>query len=163
MLATTQRETANLTTEIVNPIIQAARDVFDMMLGCKVARRNLALQSRETPFHDVTAVIGLSGGCVGSICLSFPKETVFGIVQTLLDHEVDHIDSVVCDAVGEFTNMVAGSAKEKLTELQLNMGLPNIVHGSDHHVDFPSQSQPLVVHFDSDFGPFMVVFGFIRR
>lgn len=155
--------TASLTTSIVNPVLEATVDTFDMMLDCQVKKRQLSLKTHETPFMAITAVIGLTGKAVGAICLSFSQEAAFEAVRRLTDVEVTEVNGLVCDAVGEFANVIAGSAKDRIVQMEMEMGLPNVVRGTNHQIDFPSNSQPLCVIYDSDIGPFMVVFGFVSK
>jgi len=112
-------------------------------------------------FNDITSVICLSGTTNGSICLSFPKQTAFEAVNRMLEMMPTEIDELVCDAVGEFSNVVGGSAKDKMKDPSMNLGLPNVIYGENHHIEFPSSAKPMYVKYDSDIGPFMVLFGFI--
>ncbi len=154
---------ASLTASIVNPILLATIETFDMMLSCKVSRKSLAIKTPETAFYGITAVIGLTGTAAGTICVSFPQETAFACVRRLLDMEFTEVNALVCDSVGEFANMIAGSAKDKLSQAALNLGIPTVVRGEKHHVDFPSNSQPMCVTYESELGPFMIAFGFVNR
>lgn len=154
---------ASMTSQIVNPIISATVDTFSMMLDSTITRTGLGLKKPETSLYDITAIIGLSGKAAGSFCLSFPNATAFETVHRMVDVDVQEVTPLVCDTVGEFANVIAGSAKDKLTSLELEMGLPNIVHGPSHNVEFPSNSQPMLATFDSDVGPFMLAFGFVER
>ncbi len=152
---------ASLTAKIINPVLEATIETFDIMLGCAVTRKELNLKTRETPFHDITAVIGLSGTTNGTICLSLPKETAFEAVFRMLEMRPEEIDELVCDAVGEFSNVVGGTAKDKIKDPDMHLGLPNVIYGENHHVEFPTQAHPMYVKYDSDIGPFMVLFGFV--
>ncbi|QDU79501.1 hypothetical protein Pla110_12110 [Polystyrenella longa] len=154
---------ASMTSQIVNPIISATIDTFGMMLDSTITRTGLGLKKPDTSFYDITAIIGLSGKSAGSFCLSFPATTAYETVHRMLDMEVSDITPLVCDTVGEFANVIAGSAKDKLTSMELEMGLPNIIHGPSHNVEFPSNAQPMLATFDSEVGPFMLAFGFVER
>lgn len=154
---------ANLTASIINPVLEATIEAFEIMLGSSVTRKELQLKTRETPFNDITSVICLSGTISGSICLSFPKQTAFEAVNRMIDMMPETIDPLVCDAVGEFSNVVGGSAKDKMNDPTMNLGLPNVIHGENHHIEFPSEASPMYVKYDSDIGPFMVLFGFVAK
>jgi chemotaxis protein CheX len=159
----TSAAAASLTAEIVNPVISATIDTFGMMLGCKATRKRLFLKTPETSYYPITAVIGLSGKASGSVCLSLSREAAFQTVKRILEIDVDEITGLVTDAVGEFANMIVGSAKGKISGLELEMGLPNIVTGERIQIEFPSCSQPICVEFDSEIGPFMICCGFISK
>ena len=154
---------ASLTTSIVNPILQSTIETFDLMLDCKVVRKGLSIKTHDTPFFGITAVISLMGEGSGSICLSFPNTTAFEAIRRMTDLEFTEVTSMVCDAVGEFANVIAGSAKDKITQLSLELGIPTVVRGDNHLIEFPSNSQPMCIDYDSDIGPFMIAFGFVQK
>lgn len=156
-------ETASLTTEIVNPVIQSTLETFDLMMDVRCWKKGLALLTPETPYYAVSAVISLTGRVAGSLCLSFDRTTAFGAVKAMLDMDIDEVNGLVCDTVGEFANVIAGNAKDKVTELDLEIGIPNIIRGENHRIEFPSSCQPFCADFDSDIGPFRIMFGFVAR
>ena len=145
--------------EYINPFVNATIEAFDKMLGCEVHRGALTLKTApQTPF-EISGVIGLSGNAIGTVVLSFSKELALKAAGTLLMTEMTEITSDVVDAVGELTNMVAGSAKSKLEELQLSISLPNVITGSGHEIRFPSEVTPICIPFESPWGPLTVEVG----
>ncbi|MCA9073352.1 MAG: chemotaxis protein CheX, partial [Planctomycetaceae bacterium] len=110
-MTTTTRPVSELTAAIVNPLMMATNDVFSMMLGCKPSRDGLSLKTDQTPTHELSAVIGVTGKAVGTIVFSVDRGTAFAIVDRMLGIEVTEINAEVRDAVGEVTNMIAGAAK----------------------------------------------------
>lgn len=151
---------AAVTTQIVNPLVASIRETFSMMLGCETKRLDLGLRGYSSALFEISAIIGVSGRARGAICLSFAPPTALKICSSFLELEKKRIDAEVADALGEMVNMVAGSTKAKLN-IGLNMGLPNVVRGVDHKVDFPTDSHPMRMNFDSEAGLFLVDFGFI--
>lgn len=152
-----------MTAEYVNPVISATRDVFEMMLGCTPKRSGLQLKGPGSPSHDVSAVIGVTGPvCRGTIVLCFSKGVAIQAFERILGSVQSEINGEVCDAVGELTNMIAGSAKAQLAHLDLSISLPNIVVGRDHKVMYSSEVQPICILFDSEIGEFLIEVGFSR-
>jgi chemotaxis protein CheX len=151
------------TTLVVNPLLQATIEAFSTMLDCTVKRKSLAIKTSDTPFYGITAVIALTGKIVGTVCLSFPTATALTAVKRILDMDEDHVSPIVCDCVGEFANVIAGGAKNRLSEYDLDLGIPNIIRGESHLIEFARNSQPMAVTFDSDIGPFMLAFGFVQK
>ncbi|MAG94298.1 MAG: chemotaxis protein CheX [Planctomycetaceae bacterium] len=154
---------ASLTTEIMNPVVESTVELFDMMLGCPARRRELTLITGRAPLHPVSAFIGLSGLAVGSICVTLPRRTAFAAVYRMVEERCTEVNSLVVDTVGEFANIIAGNAKAKLDNMHLEMGLPNVVIGGNQLVGFPSGSNPMCLTFDSEIGPFSIIFGFIPK
>ena len=149
-----------LTADYINPIISATRSVFEMMLGCSPTRTGLFLKQEGAPYHEVSAVIGVSGRASGTIVVSLSREAACRVLERMVGIEADEINGEVCDAVGELTNMIAGAAKAQLSRYELSISLPNVLSGKGHVVHFPSEIQPLVVTFDSEIGPLTIEAGF---
>ncbi|MBM4001483.1 MAG: chemotaxis protein CheX [Planctomycetes bacterium] len=145
--------------ELVNPFLTAARDVFQTMFECDLVRGTPSLKRACGPELDVSGMIGLSGDYQGMVVLSLGRETAIRAAEILLGHRPGDIDEDVVDAVGEITNMIAGSAKAMLGKPNLNLGLPTVVCGAFHFVRFPTSSVPIVLPFDSPLGPICIEIG----
>jgi chemotaxis protein CheX len=145
--------------EYINPFVIATVEAFEKMLGCEVRRGALTLKTGRNPNYEISGVIGLSGNAIGTVVLSFSKEVALKAAGVLLMTEMTEISADVVDAVGELTNMVAGSAKSKLEELELSISLPNVITGSGHEIRFPSEVTPICIPFESPWGPLTVEVG----
>ena len=146
--------------EYINSFISALDHTFQTMLDCEVKRGQAALKENFAPKFEVSGVIGLSGKAVGTVVLSFSKEVAMQAASHMLMSENTEINDDVVDAVGELTNMVAGSAKSQLAEYQLMVSLPNVITGRDHEVRFPSNVRPICVPFMTKWGPLALEVGF---
>ena len=132
------------TAKIINPVLSSVIETFETMLNSSVERGAVELRQPGESLHDISALVGISGKVKGSVCISFPVETAVRIVDRFLggSNDTEALDLVpeitpdVIDALGEVVNMVGGSAKSKLN-MGLNIGLPNVVHGHNHGIDFP--------------------------
>lgn len=150
-------------TQIVNPIIECTFETFNLMMGVNCRKTGLALKAEGDLFYPISAVIGLTGQVAGTLCLNFSKAAALEAVKRMVDVELEEITSLVCDTVGEFANVIAGSAKDRVAELDLQIGIPTIIRGESLQIDFPSECRPICVDFESDIGPFKIVFGFVDR
>ncbi len=148
------------TAECINPVLSATRSVFETMLNCTPTRTGLVLKENMSPRYELSAVIGISGKIAGTIVLSLSKAAAMEVLNRMVGIEATTINSDVCDAVGELTNMIAGSAKAQMERLQLSISIPNIVSGKDHEIHYPSNVQPICLIFDSEVGPFAIELGF---
>ncbi len=108
--------------------------------------------------YDISGIIGLAGGVVGSVVLSFPKETAMKIVASFIGEDVPDVNKDVLDAIGELTNIVAGSAKKIFYEQghHFKISLPNVVYGKDHKINRARDVPCISVTFSSDAGPFAI-------
>lgn len=155
--------TASSATQIVNPIIECTFETFEMMMGVKCRKTGIGLKTAETNLFPISAVIALTGSIAGTLCLNFSRVAALEAVKRMVDVELDEITSLVCDTVGEFANVIAGSAKDRVADLDLQIGIPTIIRGESLQIDFPSECRPICVDFESDIGPFKIVFGFVER
>lgn len=149
-----------VTAEYVNPVISAARSVFEMMLECVPTRTGLRLRSTNAARHEISAVIGISGRAAGTIVVNLSQQAACEALKRMVGIETTEITRDVCDAVGELTNMIAGTAKAQLVKYELSISLPNVISGNDHTIHFPSEVQPMVIEFESEIGPFTIEVGF---
>jgi len=156
----TATPTSSLTAEYINPVISATVNVFETMLGCTPRRTSLSLKTENAPLHELSAVIGVSGKAAGTIVLSLSTQTALGVLEAMLGIVETEINTEVCDATGELTNMIAGAAKAQLEKYDLSISIPNIISGKGHEIHYPSRVQPFCITFDSDLGPFAIEIGF---
>lgn len=138
----------------VNPFIRATSETFKTMLNIDLEIKNPELKNEAKHTYDVSGVIGLSGEAQGIISLSFPKELSLDIVSQLLGMEINTIGPDVTDGIGEIVNIVAGYAKQYLTEYKLSISLPNVVIGSGHTIAVPSGVPTIIVPLKFEKGEF---------
>jgi len=151
---------SSLTAECVNPVISATRTVFETMLGCTPVRSALSLKETKASRYDISAVIGITGKASGTIVVSLSLETALQVLNRMAGIEATEINREVADAVGELTNMIAGSAKCHMEKLELSISIPNLVSGKNHEVHYPSNVQPICISYESEIGPFAIEVGF---
>ncbi len=144
--------------EYINPFIESVVEVFGTMLETDVARGDVGVsRSGSSNPRDIMALIGLSGPARGTVALSFPTATALALVRKLLGMETAVVDDTVSDGVAEIVNMVAGSAKAKLTSgggPPIDLSLPTVVRGRNFEVEYPTKSVWLEVAFQSSLGDF---------
>jgi chemotaxis protein CheX len=145
--------------EYINPFLAAAIHVFDTMLNCRLTRGQPFLKNGSQPQHEVSGVIGLSGNAKGTVVLSLSREAAIEAAAAMSGERSDSINADVRDAIGELTNMIAGSAKAKLEQFSLSVSLPTVITGKGHCVDFPRQVTPICIPFECEWGTVAVEVG----
>ena len=140
--------------EYINPFITAVNTTFSTVVDCTVERGAPRLQTPGEELFAVSGVIGLSGNAIGSVVLSVSEEVALKVTSVMLMTETTVINNDVIDAIGELTNMIAGSAKSKLEELQLSISLPTVVTGQGHVLSFPREVTPICIPFSTPWGSF---------
>jgi chemotaxis protein CheX len=146
--------------EYINPFITSLAMAFQTMLGCEVERGTLSLKESDTPLHDYSGVIGLSGRAVGTVVVSLSKNVAMQATSAMLMTPADEVsEKEIVDAVGELANMVAGAAKARLEGYELSVSLPSVITGKAHTVRFPSNVTPICVPFQTGWGPLTLEVG----
>ena len=143
--------------EYINPFIESVFNLFSTMLDAKVSRGKPDITSGDTNPRDLTALIGLSGTVKGTVALTFPTKTALNIVGRLLGMDITIVDDTIIDGLGELVNIITGSAKAQLSDLNcppINLSLPTIVRGTNYAVSYPSGSTWIELPFESELGDF---------
>jgi len=113
MKSVSQLLTENGTRENWIQLIEvAAREVFELMLGCQLTLSATA----ETPV-GVTAMVGLAGQLCGVLSIRCCGDTAALMTSKMLGVALDEVGPDVGDALGEVCNMVAGNFKNKIAGL----------------------------------------------
>jgi len=145
--------------EHINPFITSVCNTFSTMLQCEARRGEISLADTGGQEFPISGVIGLSGKAAGTVVINLSEEVALKGASAMLMMEMTELDADVLDAIGEIANMIAGQAKAELEEYDLSVSLPNVITGQGHEIRFPSNTKPISVPFDTDFGPLRLVVG----
>ncbi len=145
--------------ELVSAFQKSTSAVFSTMLGVDVRSGPVCDCDLLLAMHEVSGIIGLSGRLTGDVIVSFDREVAILATGAMLGEQPTELDNDVVDAVGELTNMIAGGAKGALGKYDLQLALPTVILGSGHRIGFKPGVQPVLLPFDSEWGPFSVGFG----
>ena len=143
---------ADSTTAVTDSIDESIREVFQMMAGTTLTRKNslCRIRSAERQHDDseISVVMGLTGDLQGLLSLSMDAAAAIRWTESLIDYQSDKIDQTVIDAVGELGNMVVGGAKRRLDGYSLTMSLPSVIRVASTEIEFPSSAAPIQVSFE---------------
>ena len=139
--------------EYINPFHASLTNTFKTMLSCEAKRGELHLKDANSPSHPISGVIGLSGKAVGAVVINLSEAVAIKAASAMLMTELTEVCDDVLDAVGEIANMVAGAAKAELEEYELSVSLPNVIIGNPHEIHFPSNTKPICIPYDTEWGP----------
>jgi len=116
----------------------AAREVFELMLGCQLT---VSATAEETPM-DVTAMVGLAGQLCGMLSVRCQGKAAAVMTSKMLGMPLDKVGPEVADALGEVCNMVAGNFKNKIAGLAeaCMLSPPTVITGSDYDLHSMSDS-----------------------
>jgi len=145
----------------VNPFVDAAKNVFQTMLGLDVEFNagGLKVNKDGEASHYVSGIIGLSGDVVGVVVLSFSRITACRIVTKFTGTEIGEEHEDFADGIGELTNMIAGNAKKDLDGLNIQISLPSVIIGRSHVVKSRKFMPRLVIPCTTEIGSFVIEVG----
>lgn len=147
---------ANDTTlESWRPFLElAAREVFEIMLGCKLEPRT----DNSDPACEFTAMVGLAGQLCGLLTLRCGTKSAALMASKMLGIEIKQADQQMWDAIGEIANMVAGNFKNKLTGISdgCMLSVPTVITGSDYNCRSMTDNAPLEVSFLFEGAPLLI-------
>jgi len=137
----TLRDSMNLVSDPGN-LDDSVHEVFETMLGVQCHRDPIELGvGAEISEESVTAVVGFGGILSGACVFRCGAPAACRIATHLAGLDLDVLDEIVKDAIGEICNMLAGSWKTKIPDLAANCGLsvPAVITGRDYklHVQAP--------------------------
>lgn len=132
----------------------AAREVFEIMLGCKLEPRT----DNSDPAFEFTAMVGLAGQLCGLMTLRCGTKSAAMMASKMLGIEIKQADQQMWDAIGEIANMVAGNFKNKLTGMGdgCMLSVPTVITGTDYSCRSMTDSAPLEVCFLFEGSPLLI-------
>ena len=113
-------------------LVAATVEVFQTMLGGSLIEVPAGVTGAET---EVSAIVGFGGKYSGFVAIHLKQKAACQVASAMLaGMEVDGVDDMVRDALGEVGNMIAGGFKkilsEDLGETAFQISLPTVVEGS---------------------------------
>jgi len=105
--------------DILEPFVEAARDVLAQELGMEVTPGKLALATGAATTLDVTVVIGITGRLTGIAVYGMPATMALAVVEKMLGSPLTELDDMALSGIAELGNVITGQA----TTLLAGMGL----------------------------------------
>lgn len=143
--------------QVIAAFAQGTLSTFRNLCGTELTPRQARHRSELDMGRGVHTIIGLSGTITGATLLSLPEPLACLLVGRALGQTVVMGPEVV-DGVGEFANILAGSARKQLEAegLDFQFALPKTMHG----VLMPTDEGPdfchLGIRFQSADGVFLL-------
>ncbi|MCX6640570.1 MAG: chemotaxis protein CheX [bacterium] len=134
----------------INPFINAVVTTFETMIGLSIDRLDPFIKTHATAQGDISGIIGYaSKDIIGSVALTFPEGTALEIYRLMMGEVVNDINEEVKDTVGELANIVAGTAKNEFSNLEISyhISIPTVVVGKNHTISHKGSVPVVVIPF----------------
>lgn len=141
-------DTVTLMEEVVNK-------TFTTMTGVKFFTGGHSFHDSFVARADISGIVNISQeDNEGSLILSLPKETAFGLLSKIFRRDITALDATTRSGVGELTNILFGVFKKELSEKghTIRMALPSVIVGEGHEVAMQIPNKTLVMPFHSTSG-----------
>jgi len=152
-----------MNVKFVNPVVNSIVNVLSAMTGLQPQLGKPSVKQSNAALGIVTGMIEYRGSRAAvSTAISFSEPVALGIAHKLLHIDVEEIDDIVRDLVGEMANMMAGGAKGTLEAegYDLEMSLPSVFYGDNHEVPHTVDAPVVLLPFTTDIGDFYVEVAF---
>ncbi len=126
------------------PLLElAAREVFQMMLGCQLT---VPATVEEGPL-ETTTMVGLAGKLRGVMSLRCDWKSAALMTSKMLGVEPNEAGVEMSDSLGEVCNMIAGNFKNKIAGMGSGcmLSLPTVITGTDYSLHSRADSPGLEV------------------
>lgn len=142
----------------INPVLEAVGNVLTTMASMSAIPGKPYVNRERTAVGDVTGIIGMVGDMKGVLSVTFEKDVILKIANTLLGENYTEVDNTIADAVGELTNMISGQARMHLSREGMNLkaSTPTVVIGKGHVINHIAPAPILSIPFSTEYGSFVV-------
>jgi len=139
----------------------AASEILEFMLGVQVGELPESVP-RNTA--DMTAMVGLAGELSGILSVRCPAAAAATLASKMLGTDVPPSDADTRDALGEISNVIAGTLKAKVPGLDEGclLSTPTIVIGLDYKLFSISNSTSVSVALQFEGQPLWITFDLHR-
>lgn len=140
----------------IKAFVGSIQNVFATMLQLPVTIDPPRVKDSPAGTYDISGIIGISGDVVGSVVLSFPRETACRVVALFTGSEIDPGHPDFADAIGELVNMISGGAKANFGGARTSISCPSVISGPGHVVATAKDTPCIAFPCRTDCGELLV-------
>ncbi len=131
----------------IKSFIDSTKNTFLTMLNLHIEETELQDNLKKT--CDISATISLTGNLMGTIFLSFDKETACLVTNAMLEEDFSDLNDNVKYTIAEIINIITGGVKAILEEegIIASLSLPGVITGSDYNITYPKDMNLINIPF----------------
>ncbi|VAX35711.1 hypothetical protein MNBD_PLANCTO03-1578 [hydrothermal vent metagenome] len=141
---------------LIRKFIEATQNLFGTMLQSTVSFGTPAPTGQIETDGDVSGIIGFSGDVAGATVIRMPMATALAVVESFCGEKFGEETEDFADAIGELANMICGGAKSNLENTNIDISCPQVVIGSHHTVQTPSDAVSITIPCNAPQGVFWI-------
>ena len=117
--------------DVIEEIVSSTNEVFTTMIPMDISTDGAFYQKEDMISTDVMSLVSFTGEHSGIIAVFCSKDIALKITSGMLGIEATELDQDTKDAMGEVTNMIAGTVKNKIYEKfgAMHLSVPIVIAG----------------------------------
>jgi chemotaxis protein CheX len=135
---------------LLDELTAATRDVFKTMVFQEVEASSPIAGDAKRPGANVVGTVAFAGQTSGLVVFYSSLEAAQSITASMLGIDPANVNGELPDAIGELTNMIAGSFRTRVAHAKGEMwaiSVPTVTVGSDFYTKYVSDVQRVLCPF----------------
>ena len=99
--------------ELVQPYLQAAKDVIGRETGSDVTVGRVTLKKPPASTDEISTLIGVTGEIQGVVMIAMSRQTALNIVSHITGESYTDFDELAQSAVAEMANVISGLGRHR--------------------------------------------------
>jgi chemotaxis protein CheX len=144
--------------DMLAQLIASTQEVFVTMVFRELSSRTPIQGEALRPQSNVVGTVAFAGGRCGIVAFYSTTETARKIAGAMLGIPAAQINGEMPDAIGEITNMIAGTFRTKMAASgqPWAISIPTVTIGSDFYTKYVSDVRRVLCPFTMDDGEVFV-------
>ncbi len=149
--------------EMIDKLVEATREVFETMVFHQLESRAPIEGTALRPRSNVMGTVGFAGSRSGLVAFYSTTATANAIAGAMLGMDAADVNGDMPDAIGEITNMIAGSFRTKMAREgdAWAISIPTVTVGSDFQTKYVTDVRrtlcPFLMHDEEIFVELIVM------
>lgn len=136
----------------VEKLAESTEEVFETMVFRRLTREAPIEGEAARPLSNVVGTVGFAGSSTGLVAFHTTTDAARAIAGAMLGLPATDVNGEVPDAVGELTNMIAGSFRTKMADQgdAWAISIPTVTIGSDFQITPTVRGRRVLLPFHMD-------------
>ena len=129
--------------DIQEDIVSCTNEIFSTMIPMEIKSDGSFYQKEDMISTDVISLVSYTGEHSGIVAIFCSRSIALKITSSMLGIEVSEMDQDTKDAMGEVTNMIAGTLKNKIFVKfgEMHLSVPIVIAGADLSISSSSSNK----------------------